>query len=75
MNSIVDEGQFETSRQLVLEWQNRAERSAAPAERLEKLTEGVISVYTLEEAQRLADENWFIAAAIERLEENPTRLE
>src|SRR5690349_18221932 len=75
MNSIVDEGQFETSGQLILEWQDRVQRSGLPPEKSEKLTEGTIKVYSMGEARKAAENDWFLKATLEAFDESPERRE
>jgi two-component system, NarL family, sensor histidine kinase BarA len=64
MNSLVDEGQFETSRQLILEWQDRVTRLSVPPEKTEKLTEGTITVYSHDDAKELAEKDWFLGSTL-----------
>jgi signal transduction histidine kinase len=64
MNAIVDEGQFETSRQLMLEWQERVKRSGAPPEKTEKLTDGSITVLAPEEVHVAAQKDWFVQETV-----------
>lgn len=75
MNSLVDEGQFETSRQLVIEWQNRAalEGDAAPVK--QDLSSGSIVALTLEQAQKKTKDDWFIEYSLDWLQGKPDRIE
>jgi len=75
MNSLVDEGQFETSRQLVIEWQNRAaqEPDAPPVK--QDLSSGAIVALTLEQARKKAKDDWFIQYSLDWLEGKPDRIE
>src|SRR4029453_16172939 len=63
MNSIVDEGQYDASRRWVLEWLPRtASRGRWPLE--EKVADGRIGYLPLAEAEKQAENNWFVAAAV-----------
>jgi signal transduction histidine kinase len=75
MNSIVDEGQFETSRQLILGWQDRVKRSGLPPAKTETLTDGTITVYSLEEADKLAGSDWFLKSTIDAFAVDSDRRE
>jgi signal transduction histidine kinase len=60
MNSLVDEGQLETSRQLVLTWQERVQRSGKPPDPEEQLAEGTLRVYSMTQASVAGEQNWFV---------------
>jgi signal transduction histidine kinase len=71
MNSIVDEAQFDTSRQLVTEWQARIAEAGGPPPKTDTVAEGRISHLTVEEAGKREEDAWFIERALERFEQPP----
>lgn len=80
MNTLVDEGEYETSRQLVIEWQNRDSQtpdppSAAEPVKKEDLTTGSIISLTPGAARAKAHDDWFIESALESFDAKPDRTE
>ncbi len=73
MNSIVDEGQYEASRQLVFEWRTRAERAGKDGQppASDTVAGGAIAVLSLEDAARRAREDWFVKDALAWLSGTP----
>src|SRR6185436_19006963 len=74
MNSIVDEGQFESSRQLVAEWRARADHARGPGVS-DTVAGGTIALLSLEDIKARLASNWFYQSALDFLAKHPDRAD